>query len=341
MKRLSILCLFSVCVFGQTDILRIASGPRFDLGRRLSWGVSGAGGADNNFIFNTGNFQQPITGLCVFSRNLDTANAHTITENVYINGDTADPISFAGNVGAWSPSANAVDSVALAAAPTNGSMQGLYYSIIGASHVTVVVSDNGVAGGAVDLYVTQANQGNVGQCVPANQTYTVVVGPGGTNFAPGVVQTGGQITNVAGVNQGVADDSFYSNPSTFGGALIVAPIINWSVVAAPASGSQAVATRAAAVALRHIVNCVSFSAAASAAVTATPASVSLLDGAATIWSATITFPVAVGAGVVELPPVSVCGLNIFGSINTAMTLQFSGGITGVLESATLNGYDIQ
>lgn len=344
------LLLFSValCCFGQQDILRIATGPRFDLGRNLSWNTAGVGGMDNNWIFNTGTFQQPVTGMCLFVRNRDTTNGHTITANAFINGDTSDPISFAGNPGAWTPAGNATDAIALAAAPGNGSMQGLYFAVAGAVHVAVVVSDNGVAGGTADMYVTQAaGAGLNGTCVPQNQTFTVVVGPGGAG-SPGAVQIGGQITNATGSNQGVFSDTGYTitvGGVVQGGALVVSKPVEWSVVSAPASGSQAQAVKAAQANNRHVIDCIVFSANSTAAVTATDVTLSVLDGATPIWSANTALLAAAGTGSFVLNGVSpsngICGLNIVGSVNTAMTGQFSAGVTGAAEVVTMTGYDIQ
>src|SRR5208283_147061 len=89
---------------------------------------------------------------------------------------------------------------------------------------------------------------------------------------------------------------------------------------APAVGSQATTTRAASGTLRHVATCISFSAGATAAPTATNLAVNLRDGttgAGTIlhtW--VIIAPATVGTHVLF----SQCGFNIAGTAGNAMTL---------------------
>lgn len=117
----------------------------------------------------------------------------------------------------------------------------------------------------------------------------------------------------------------------------------WSLNISPGGGSQATVTKAAGGGtVRHIADCVIFSAGSITAPTLSFLSVVLRDGATgtgTVVSSWVTVvPAAAGENVAGQ---SLCGLAIVGSANTAMTLEFSGGITNLLETVTLVGYDVQ
>lgn len=122
------------------------------------------------------------------------------------------------------------------------------------------------------------------------------------------------------------------------GVALVAFKGNWSIQNDPAVNVQATITRAAGGAfLRNI--CTSISAHLSSGATASGlVKVYLRDGAAgagaILWSGNLTVPVAGNAKVI------LSGLSIVGSLNTAMTLEFSaaGGLT-TQENVSLTGYD--
>ena len=116
----------------------------------------------------------------------------------------------------------------------------------------------------------------------------------------------------------------------------------WRVVSNPAAGSQASGSKSSAVGISHVADCVSFSAAATTAASLTALTMNLRDGASgagtIIWTMQLAVPASTGQLV---QPFSVCGLNLIGSNNTAMTLEFSAGVTNVLEAVTLTGYDVE
>lgn len=115
----------------------------------------------------------------------------------------------------------------------------------------------------------------------------------------------------------------------------------WQVLSAPAAGSQATASKAAIAGVRHVADCVSFSAGAIAAPVATVLQVNLRDGASgagtIIWTQTIDVSTAIGSD----GAFSFCGLNLIGSVNTAMTLEYSASLANLNQSVTLTGYDVQ
>lgn len=115
----------------------------------------------------------------------------------------------------------------------------------------------------------------------------------------------------------------------------------WSVTSNPAAGSQATASRAAAVGRRHVADCVSFSAASTTAPQLTALTVNLRDGATgagtVLWTVQVVAPAVTGQNVA---PFVFCGLDLPGSVNTAMTLEFSAALANLIQSVTLAGYDV-
>jgi hypothetical protein len=127
------------------------------------------------------------------------------------------------------------------------------------------------------------------------------------------------------------------NPT--GGGLQTIGVTNWTSYHVPSTATQATIAKAAGgLTVRHVCN--SITASISCGTTAqTPIQVYLRDGttgAGTIlWAATLAAP-ANGVG-----GVSVSGLYLVGTANTAMTLEFSAaGVTSSQEVVTLTGYDI-
>lgn len=115
---------------------------------------------------------------------------------------------------------------------------------------------------------------------------------------------------------------------------------NWSANNVPATATQATVTKAAGGAgVKHVCNSITATIACGSTAQA-PVFVYLRDGASgvgtIIWAAAIAAP-ANGVG-----GVCISDLNIVGSANTAMTLEFSAaGVTSSQEAVTLSGYDIQ
>ncbi len=116
----------------------------------------------------------------------------------------------------------------------------------------------------------------------------------------------------------------------------------WSEYSTQAAGFQAKASiSAGATGVRHVVDCVSYSAGAITAPAATVLEINLRDGATgagtIIWQKWITIP----ATAAPHYDANFCGLNLIGSAATAMTLEFSAGLTNENESVSLTGYDVQ
>lgn len=115
----------------------------------------------------------------------------------------------------------------------------------------------------------------------------------------------------------------------------------WAVFHNPAASSQATISIAAEAAVRHVADCVSFSAVATTAPALTALTVQLRDGgtgAGTVlqqWQ--VLAPAATGQAVL---PFGLCGLNLVGTTNTAMTLEFSALLTNLIESVNLTGYNV-
>lgn len=116
----------------------------------------------------------------------------------------------------------------------------------------------------------------------------------------------------------------------------------WSVVSTPAVSTLATASIAAEGSVRHVADCVAFSAASTTAPALTALTVNLRDGATAagtvIWSYTLAAPNSTGQ---NIGPYTVCGLNLVGTTNTAMTAEFSSLLTNLVESVSLSGYNVQ
>ncbi len=115
----------------------------------------------------------------------------------------------------------------------------------------------------------------------------------------------------------------------------------WSVVSTPAVSTQATASVAAEASVRHVADCISFSAGSTTAPALTKLNVNLRDGATgagtIIKSFSVVIPAATGQNVA---PFSICGLNLVGTTNTAMTLEFSALLTNLFEDVTLTGFNV-
>lgn len=129
------------------------------------------------------------------------------------------------------------------------------------------------------------------------------------------------------------------------GAALSEKSSRWTVVSFPAANSQGTASLAAEAAVRHVVDCVTWAADAAAAVTAAAGNLAVRDGATgagtVIWQVAIAHQVAAGAGIQTIPPHTVCGLNLVGTTNTAMTAEFNAGVTGEVQSVSMSGYNVQ
>src|SRR5881394_1267777 len=126
------------------------------------------------------------------------------------------------------------------------------------------------------------------------------------------------------------------------GAAVMVHSSRWSVVSAPAVSNQATASIAAEGSVRHVVDCVAFSAASTTAPALTALTINIRDGATgagtVIWSYALAAANATGQNV---PPYSICGLNLVGTTNTAMTAEFSILLANLVESISISGWNVQ
>jgi hypothetical protein len=126
-------------------------------------------------------------------------------------------------------------------------------------------------------------------------------------------------------------------------SLLVEKGPRWSVIGNPGTaGTLATATKAAGGAgVRHVADCVTFSAGSTTAPALSFMFVHLRDGASgagTILNAWIAVtPATTGE---DVPPHSICGLGFVGSANTAMTIEFSTAVANLVQAVSLTGYDV-
>jgi len=128
------------------------------------------------------------------------------------------------------------------------------------------------------------------------------------------------------------------------GALLTTRPGEWSVSSAPAANIQATASRAAVAGVRHV--CTSLTARLMAGPTIASAgaiTLNLRDGATGAGTILWSQKMAVGgAGSIteDRDVVQLTGLNIVGSVNTAMTFEFAtAGGASTLECVAMTGYD--
>lgn len=120
-------------------------------------------------------------------------------------------------------------------------------------------------------------------------------------------------------------------------AIMVSYPGNWSIRHVPSTATQATITKAAVAGTRHVCTSITVSVAANGTAQ-TPILVHLRDGAS--GAGTILWSGALSAPVTQCAVISANGLNIVGSVNTDMTLEFAGaGVTASQEVVALSGYD--
>lgn len=208
------------------------------------------------------------------------------------------------------------------------------------SALTVAITNNGAGSAQTTVILLFAPQSNFG-LAPASQVSISNMAPvevrafDGTRMAP---------LRAATAANGYAADGT-ALPSI--GALLTEKAARWSAISNPSAGSKATASAAAGAAgVRHVADCISFSAASDSTGSAgTDLTVNLRDGATGAGTVIFTWQVgaaASGAAVIQtVAPYSVCGLNLVGTAATAMTLEFSAALAHQIQAVSISGYDIQ
>lgn len=117
------------------------------------------------------------------------------------------------------------------------------------------------------------------------------------------------------------------------------PTNAFNLVSNPAAGSQATASQAAAGAgIKNVATGICFSAGATTAPVLTALTINLRDGATGAGTIKTTFEVIIPATTGQSVIPFCTPINIVGSANTAMTLEFSAGLANLIESVSLQGY---
>ena len=119
--------------------------------------------------------------------------------------------------------------------------------------------------------------------------------------------------------------------------------IAFSCTNQPAVNTQATCSLAADASYRYVAACVGFSAGSTTAPALTQLTVVLRDGATgagtILWNKVI---VVTAAAAQNTQPHTVCGdLARPGTVNTAMTLEWSAGLTNLFEEVSLSAYKIK
>lgn len=265
----------------------------------------------------------------------------------------------------------------LASATGSGTVSGVLYGCQepGCGSGMALAASSSGSGCPNPCPVTQSGTWNVGitgnpavvgpdatGAVPTkNPLYTA--GFDGTNVQPMKVDTSGRQVNVGAAVDGAAvagaplltagadgtnvrifrTTSATNNTNlTQQGVALHEKGARWSVLANGSFSAQGTATRAAGGAgVRHVVDCISFSAVSGSAPALTNVNLNIRDGAtgagSVIWSISLEVSATTGQNVA---PHSICGLSLVGSVNTAMTVEFSAAVTNVAQAVNMSGYDV-
>lgn len=133
--------------------------------------------------------------------------------------------------------------------------------------------------------------------------------------------------------------------ATKSASLQVAMPGTWSVTHAPATNVRATISRAAGGAsVRHICTAITATLIAPAATESSVVQLNLRDGATGAGTILKSFTLQVGGAAsvsADRAIIQLSGLQCFGALNTAMTLEFSAaGGAGTFESVSMEGYDV-
>jgi hypothetical protein len=119
------------------------------------------------------------------------------------------------------------------------------------------------------------------------------------------------------------------------------PATRLKVVSTPAVSTLATASIAAVAGKQHVADCITFSAGSTTAPALTQLTVNLRDGASGAGTVLQSWTVVIsGATGQNVAPFGLCGLNLNGTTNTAMTLEFSALLTNLFENVSLSYFDI-
>ena len=121
------------------------------------------------------------------------------------------------------------------------------------------------------------------------------------------------------------------------GAAAIVKQDDWAITHTPAAATQATISKGAVASTYHVATSISFM----CAVGSTPQTliqVNLRDGAT--GAGTILWSMSIIKAASEQPTfVTISGLSVIGTVNTAMTLEFSAaGVTSSVQSVALTGY---
>lgn len=209
--------------------------------------------------------------------------------------------------------ANNSDGLGVSTGATNLSVSAVLRSFNGTDYDRVRSRSN-----TADAIATNTT-GNV-------QTLAYNLGSNGTTFD--------RIKTASATNQSSAATT------TLAGVQLVTLPGNWSVVNFPAAATQATASRAAGGAgVRHVCTGFTFSCSGAAAAATGLLQAVIRDGATgvgtIIWTASIQAPLA------DSKEITVSGLSLLGTANTAMTIEFvAAGAAGTQEAVTMYGYSV-
>jgi len=158
----------------------------------------------------------------------------------------------------------------------------------------------------------------------------------GDGAATGILAAGQYLNNGASFDRRRSASATNNTATTLNGVAYTTPASTWSVIDTDVGATQSTATRAAGGgAVRHVATGITICRGDTAA--AAPALIHLRDGATGAGTILRSWVIGVGAGLSQCE--NVTGLNMTGSANTAMTLEFAAaGAATSTSTVTLTGY---
>lgn len=198
-----------------------------------------------------------------------------------------------------------------------------------------------------------------GTALPVSGTVTATGGKTSNAAAPGATNVGTlpAIANAAAPtltegyqvaesvdlsgNQRVTLGTYINGEDPSNNAMMVRQRDGWSIYHEPAANTQATITRAAVGAVYHVCTGITATFAATGIATAASVYVRLRDGASGGGTILWTGAIAVTAVAGDSKAIALSGLWLKGSVNSAMTLEFSvAGGANTVETVTLTGQDV-
>lgn len=172
------------------DIPVTPTGPVFKFSNALTWGISGAGGFNNNFFFTPLSLNESV---CVYIKNNNPSNPHTFTASIVTHSD---PANISPSDGTWLVASG---SAGMNAGASPGISAGIGANVSGVAQVSINLSNSNTQAGSPDtasLTIIQTS----GSCFA-----------GGNFFQSNTSTVGASISALQSVSDGISQAYLVQN----------------------------------------------------------------------------------------------------------------------------------